>query len=123
LSIAGNRLPNVPEVTIALGAQYKFNIGASWELTPRVDYRHQGDAYSDLFNNEDNRVRSFDLANVTVSLAKPENQLSFQAYVKNVTDEDAIIGASLGGGAILGNPRSITVANPRTFGLSVTKGF
>jgi outer membrane receptor protein involved in Fe transport len=123
LSIAGNRLPNVPEVTIALGAQYKFNIGSSWELTPRVDYRHQGDVYSDLFNNEDNRVRSFDLANVTVSLAKPDNQLSFQAYVKNVTDEDAIIGASLGGGAILGNPRSITVANPRTFGLSVTKGF
>jgi outer membrane receptor protein involved in Fe transport len=122
-SIAGNRLPNVPEITIAVGVQYKFDLGSSWQLTPRIDYRHQGDIYTDLFNNEDNRVQSFDLGNATITLAQPDNKLSFQAYVKNITDEGAIIGASLGGGAILGNPRTITVANPRTFGVSVTKGF
>jgi outer membrane receptor protein involved in Fe transport len=123
LGIAGNRLPNTPSITVAVGAQYTFQLGSNWDLTPRVDYRHSGDFYTDLFNNEDNRVNSFDLANATVTLANHNERLSFQLYVKNLTDNDAVIGAALGGGAILGNPRSITVADPRTFGLSITKGF
>jgi outer membrane receptor protein involved in Fe transport len=123
LSIAGNRLPNVPSITVALGAQYTFALGSNWDLTPRVDYRHSGDFFTDLFNNVDNRVRAFDLGNATLTLANRNQQLSIQAYVKNITNADAIIGASLGGGAILGNPRSITVADPRTFGIAITKGF
>jgi outer membrane receptor protein involved in Fe transport len=123
LSIAGNRLPNVPAVTVALGAQYTFDLSSSWTLTPRLDWHHQGDIYTDLFNDRDNRVKAYDIENATLTLAQSNEKLSLQAYVKNLTNSDAIIGAAQGGGAILGNPRSITVADPRTYGLSIRARF
>lgn len=122
LSIAGNRLPNVPELTLGFGLQYTFDLGA-WTMVPRIDYRHQGDIYTDLFNDKDNRVKSYNTGNASIVFANLESQLSIQMYVKNITDDDAITGAAEGGGAILGNPRSIIVLDPRTYGISLTKQF
>ena len=123
LSIAGNRLPFVPELTAGIGIQYSFDLGSAWTFTPRLDYRLQGDIYSDLFNNEDNRVKSYNVGNATFAFVNEESQISIQAYIKNITDDDTITGASLGSGAILGNPRTIVVLDPRTYGISVTKDF
>ena len=37
VDLSGKKLPNAPEWTFSLGAQYAFELG-DWTLTPRADY-------------------------------------------------------------------------------------
>jgi outer membrane receptor protein involved in Fe transport len=121
--LSGNELPNDPNWTASAGAQYTFDLGPSWSLTPRFDYHYQGSTYADVFNTENFKTKAWSTANAAVTLASPDLGLNIQAYVKNIADNHDFTGVAPGGGAILGNPVSVVVQDPRTYGVSLTKRF
>lgn len=122
-SFAGKRLPNTPDWTAAIGAQYALHINDSWRLTPRVDLRYTGGQYSDLFNTPGLYVKPYASVNVTVTLANLDNGFSAQAFAKNIGTQGTIIGAVPGGGAITGSENTIIIADPTTYGISLSKRF
>ena len=122
-SFAGKRLPNTPDWTAAIGAQYALHINDSWRLTPRVDVRYTGGQYADLFNTPGLYVKPYAAVNVTVTLADLDNGFSAQAFVKNIGTQGTIIGAVPGGGAITGSENTIIIADPTTYGISLSKRF
>ncbi|MGA0602399.1 TonB-dependent receptor [Caulobacter sp. KR2-114] len=122
-TFAGKRLPNTPDWTAAVGAQYAFHINDSWRLTPRVDVRYTGGQYADLFNTPGLYVKPYASVNVTVTLADLDNGFSAQAFAKNLGTQGTIVGAVPGGGAITGSENTIIIADPTTYGISLSKRF
>lgn len=123
VSIAGNRLPNVPDWTASVGGQYDFHINDEWTLTPRFDVRYTGGQFSDLFNNPNLYVKPYAFLNLTLTLVQAGGGFSVQAYAVNIGANNTIIGAAAGGGAITGDEAAVVIANPTTYGISVTKRF
>ena len=48
--IGGNELPNSPHWTAAVGAQYHWDLGGDWGITPRADFYYQAKSYARIFN-------------------------------------------------------------------------
>lgn len=80
----GNELTNAPNANIAFGVtQY---LGERW--TVGADAMHVGEYYSDLENTKDSKAGNYTLLDVRVSYNVGE--LTINAYVKNLADEDAV---------------------------------
>ena len=91
--LEGNELPNAPRMTMNVGAQYTFLLDSGdWELTFRGDYYRQSKSFGRVYNTEFDRLRAWDNMNMAVTLARPESDLTFQLYVKNVFKKMPITG-------------------------------
>lgn len=91
--LEGNELPNAPRLTMNVGAQYSFLLdNGDWELTFRGDYYRQSKSFGRVYNTEFDRLRGWDNMNIAVTLARPESDLTFQLYVKNVFKKMPITG-------------------------------
>lgn len=55
----GQALPNMPEYTVNLGAEYAIKFGENYTLTPRVDYHHLGKTSFQDFQGPDPDVFVF----------------------------------------------------------------
>ncbi len=122
VNLGGNDLPNAPKWTVSLGVQYTFNIATNWEFTARVDYYHQSETYSRIYNAISDRIPSWDNINVTLTLANPENGLTIDAFVKNATDETALTDTYLTDDSS-GLFRNGFYTDPRTYGIAVSYEF
>ncbi|ROT96493.1 TonB-dependent receptor [Altererythrobacter sp. FM1] len=121
--LSGNELPNAPRWTINLGAQYTFFLeDDDWELTFRGDYYRQAKSYARVYNTEYDRLKAWDNLNLAVTLERPESQLAFQLYVKNVFN-DAPITDFFTNSDDTGLTSNVFTLDPRIIGFSVTKGF
>lgn len=120
--ISGNELPNSPEWTVSLGAQYTFESSAGWSVTPRVDFYYQADAYARIFNAVNDKLDSYTNVNATLNFDFPDYGVQAQIYVKNATDEEVITDKYLTDDAS-GLFTNIFLTEPRTYGLAVTKSF
>ena len=121
--LSGNELPNSPRMTFNLGAQYTIFIdGGDWELTLRGDYYRQSKSYARIYNTTYDRLKSWDNANLALTLARPEDDLSFQIYVKNVFN-DAPITDAFTNADDTGLSTNIFTLDPRIVGFSVSKKF
>lgn len=121
--LSGNELPNAPRWTMNLGAQYTFFLeDDDWELTFRGDYYRQAKSYARVYNTEYDRLKAWDNLNLAVTLERPESQLAFQLYVKNVFN-DAPITDFFTNSDDTGLTTNVFTLDPRIIGFSVTKGF
>lgn len=120
-SLRGNRLPNAPEWTVSLGAQYSWSL-ADWRATLRGDYYRQGDSYARIFNTETDKLKGYPLVNATLTLQAPRRDLDVQLYVRNLTDETPITDFYLTDDSSGLFTNTFTV-EPRTYGVAVTKRF
>ena len=121
--LSGNELPNAPRWTMNLGAQYTFFLeDDDWELTFRGDYYRQAKSYARVYNTEYDRLKAWDNLNLAVTLERPESQLAFQLYVKNVFN-DAPITDFFTNSDDTGLTSNVFTLDPRIIGFSVTKGF
>jgi outer membrane receptor protein involved in Fe transport len=118
----GESLPDAPEITAALSADYRFAL-LSYEAFAGTTVRYVAD-----------RTSSFDQSPGMPQYPLPEytavdlrtgillGSTRFQLYCKNATDEwgqmSALTGQSLAGGSI-----DVSALQPRTFGLSVDVSF
>lgn len=119
--LSGNELPNSPNITANIGAQYTFPIG-NWDLTVRGDYYYQGSSYSRVYNTAYDRLESWDNVNLNITLANPSSGLVVQAFVKNLLD-DAPITDAFTNSDDTGLTTNVFTLDPRLWGISITKRF
>lgn len=119
--LGGNELPNSPNWTVNLGAQYTFLVGG-WDLTVRGDYYWQDRSYARIFNTEYDQLEAWDNANISVSLENASRDLIFSAYVKNVFDETPITDMFTNSDDT-GLTANVFTLDPRLFAFSVRKLF
>lgn len=119
---AGDRLPNVPEFTAALTADYELS-GDGWRPVIGATVRYI-----------DDRVASFDLnpglpqydlpayATVDLRLGSAFGPVDAQLFVRNLFDEAGQISAATVL-SVAGGPAQVTMIQPRTIGVSATTRF
>ncbi len=121
--LSGNELPNSPRMTFNIGAQYTFFLdGGNWELTFRGDYYRQAKSFARVYNTEYDRLRAWDNTNLAVTLARPDSDLTFQLYVKNVFN-DAPITDFFTNADDTGLSANVFTLDPRIVGFNVSKKF
>jgi len=119
--LGGNELPNSPNWTANVGAQYTFFLD-DWDLTVRGDYYRQASSYARIYNTEYDRLEGWDNVNLSISLERPADGLLIQAYVKNVFD-DAPITDAFTNSDDTGLTTNVFTLDPRLFAVSITKRF
>ncbi|MDP1632202.1 MAG: TonB-dependent receptor [Caulobacter sp.] len=122
VNLAGKELPNSPKYTVSLGAQYKFELGGDWQLTPRVDYYWQAEQFSRIYNSAHDALDAYSIVNLSLVLDNPVAGWNVQAYVKNLADDDSIQATYLTDDSS-GLFTNIQITDPRLYGVSLTKRF
>ncbi|MFN3523402.1 MAG: TonB-dependent receptor [Phenylobacterium sp.] len=121
VSLEGKRLPNSPEWTLSLGAQYVWNL-PNWSITLRGDYYRQGETYARIYNTVADHLESWENVNATLTLDNESLGLNVQVYVKNLFDDTPItdIYVTDDSSGLFTNVFSL---DPREIGISLTKRF
>jgi iron complex outermembrane receptor protein len=141
----GNRLPSVPKFQMAANATYSFPIDASGDSNAFVtaSFQHVGSRYTQPGDQENNprtfvhgftfggapigsattldlKLPDYQLVNIGAGVELPD-ELEISVYVNNLFDENALLAfdRERGGRARLG----FATNQPRTFGVTVRKGF
>ncbi|WP_423606341.1 TonB-dependent receptor [Sphingomonas sp. MS122] len=139
----GNRLPSVPKFQISANAQYGFPVGPDTEAYLGASFQHIGSRFTQPGDQENNprtfvhglpfggapasastvvdlKLPAYELVNLSAGVNFP-GDLGVSIYVNNLLDENALLAfdRERGGRARLG----FSVSQPRTFGLTVRKGF
>ncbi len=139
----GNRLPSVPKFQISANAQYGFPVGPDAEAYLGASFQHIGSRFTQPGDQENNprrfvhglpfggapatastvvdlKLPAYELVNLSAGVNFP-GDLGVSIYVNNLLDENALLAfdRERGGRARLG----FSVSQPRTFGLTVRKGF
>jgi outer membrane receptor protein involved in Fe transport len=122
VDLEGKQLPQSPDFTTSVGAQYTFGIGGSWNMTIRGDYYYQTDSFTRIYNTESDELRGWDNYNASLLLDNKDWGFSVQVYGKNLKDEDVITGYSTNADP-LGLTRGVMLLDPRLVGVVVTKSF
>lgn len=92
VDLNGNELRNSPATTVNLGVQYNWELD-SLSLSARVDYYWQDDMWGREFNRDPiDKLDGFDVWNAQATLASANDSWYLRAYIKNITDEEAIAG-------------------------------
>lgn len=120
--LEGNKLPGAPKWTVALGAQYSWELPGGWGATLRGDYYRQSESFMRYNNNPFDRIRSWENVNATLNFERAEANLRVQLFAKNLLDDDTIVGFDIAD-ENLGALRNVILLEPRTYGVSITKGF
>ncbi|MDO9474836.1 MAG: TonB-dependent receptor [Caulobacter sp.] len=121
VDLGGNNLPNSPDWTISVGAQYTWTMG-DWDATIRADYYRQTESFSRIYNAPTDKLDAWDNANMTFTVANSGMGLSLEAYVKNLMDEEVLTDTYLTDDSS-GLFRNGFYGEPRTYGVSITKTF
>ncbi|WP_255247113.1 TonB-dependent receptor [Sphingopyxis sp. GW247-27LB] len=119
--LGGNELPNSPHWTVNLGAQYIIPMN-DWDLTLRGDYYRQGKSWARVYNTANDRLKSWDNTNLSVTLARPESGFAMQLYVKNIFNRTPITDAFINSDDS-GLTTNVFTLDPRIIGFSVSKSF
>jgi outer membrane receptor protein involved in Fe transport len=120
--LGGKKLPNTPEFTVSLGAQYVFTLTNDWKATVRGDYYWQDSSYARIFNAVNDYLQAYHVVNATVTIANVGQGLEIQGYVKNALNAQPITGVYLTNDTS-GLFQNVFTLDPRTYGLRVTKRF
>ncbi|WP_421736745.1 TonB-dependent receptor [Caulobacter sp.] len=119
-NLSGNELPNSPHWTTAVGAQYTWDFSGGWSATLRGDYYRQTGQYARVYNTAYDKLKSWENANITLKVEKPEWGVSVDAYVKNLTNDTPIVDAYTTDDSS-GLFTNVITQEPRLYGVSVTK--
>ena len=119
--LGGKELPNSPHWTVNLGAQYTVPING-WALTFRGDYYRQGKSWARVYNTAIDRLKAWDNANLTITLDRPADGVTFQFYIKNLFNNTPITDAFVNSDDS-GLTTNVFTLDPRIFGFSAMKRF
>jgi iron complex outermembrane recepter protein len=117
----GMRPAYVPETKWSIGAQYQFAMGERGSLTPRVDFSHQGDLYTNGFNAATNLIESYTVGNARLSWRNADEDLDVSLEVTNLTDKYYFI--TRFDQFTLTGVTDGQVARPREYALTVKRKF
>ena len=121
-NLVGKELPNAPNWTVSVGAQYEWSIGGSWLATVRGDYYRQGNAFSRPYNAAVDYLPAWENLNLSVKLTQEDQGLDIEFYVKNVTNTRATTDYLYNDDSIGLTARAF-LREPRIYAISVSKAF
>lgn len=120
--IQGNDLPNSPKRTLKVAAEYEYEVGDSWRVTPRVDYYNQTGFFSREFNTPSDKVEGWDQLDLQVAIANDDMPWDLTFFVKNVLDENSITFLETNSN-LVGSFKSAFLLDPRIFGAALHVDF
>jgi iron complex outermembrane receptor protein len=121
--LSGNELPNAPNYTATLTADYSVSLAGDWLLNLHGDYHYQSESWGRVINSDPyDRIEAFSMVNVAGIFTNEDAGWKVMAYVKNVFDETAITGTFLNSDDT-GLTTNVFLTEPRLYGLRVTKDF
>ena len=119
-NLSGNEMP-YPELTMSLGLAYTFQTN-NLEVTPRVDYYYQSDAYSSVFNIEAQKIKAWDEINFSLMIVPTDADWNIRFWAQNLTDDRNVTGSGVGNSSV-GHTTGVFVREGRSFGMSFGIGF
>ena len=121
--ISGNSLPNSPELTFRIGAQYTWPVSViAGDLTLRWDYYWQDESYGREFNTIGDEIDSWDQHNLSLIYESTNGDWQARLWARNLQDEDNVTGHYLTSDTS-GYFRNYFLTEPRVYGLSVRYQF
>ncbi|MCW3838149.1 TonB-dependent receptor domain-containing protein [Sphingomonas canadensis] len=117
----GDRIPMVPELTIAGTIEYRRPLREGLEGLFRIDGSHSSGVYTEISPSNAFRRRLPGYTLINAKLGIDRGSWSTFLYVTNLTDTVALQSGTVNG-ATLGRTQ-VTAAPPRSFGLFVAKRF
>ena len=119
--LSGNELPNAPNLTATITADYTIPLPNEWLATLHTDLHWQGESDWRIFqDHEYSKLDEYFTMNLAAIFTNEDAGWTVMAYVKNVTDETAITGAFLNSDDT-GLTTNVFLTEPRLYGLRVTK--
>jgi outer membrane receptor protein involved in Fe transport len=122
VNLGGKQLPNSPNWTVSLGAQYVFDLPDDWRATLRGDYYWQGQSWARVFNAVNDELQAYHVVNATLTFAQSTNGLEVKLWVKNLFNAQPITGVYLTNDTS-GLFQNVFTLDPRTYGVQLTKRF
>ena len=119
-NLTGNEMP-YPELTMSLGLAYTFQTN-NLEVTPRIDYYYQSDAYSSVFNIEAQKIKAWDEINFSLMIVPTDADWNLRFWAQNLTDDRNVTGSGVGNSSV-GHTTGVFVREGRSFGMSFGIGF
>jgi iron complex outermembrane receptor protein len=110
--LAGNRIPHSPELSGSFSGQYDIELANGGRLSPYAQVTFSSHFFGNPFNSVLDRQDAFAKLDLRLTYA-PNDRMSLQAFVTNVTDEGTATRFVYGGGGNL----QASYAPPRQFGL------
>jgi outer membrane receptor protein involved in Fe transport len=121
--LGGNELPNAPQWTGTITADYTVPLPNDWLATLHTDLHWQAESWWRVFqDHEFSRLDEYFTMNLAAIFVNEERGWNVMAYIKNVTDETAITGAFLNSDDT-GLTTNVFLTEPRLYGLRVTKAW
>ncbi|HEX5775880.1 MAG TPA: TonB-dependent receptor, partial [Caulobacteraceae bacterium] len=121
--LGGNELPNAPNWTATITADYTLPLPNAWLATLHTDLHWQAESYWRIFNDHEfSRLDEYFTMNLAAIFMNEEAGWNVMAYIKNVTDETAITGAFLNSDDT-GLTTNVFLTEPRLYGVRVTKNW
>jgi iron complex outermembrane receptor protein len=119
--LSGNELPNAPNYTATVTADYTLPLRGDWMMTLHGDYHYQSESWARVINSDPyDRIKAFSTVNASAIFTNDDAGWKVMAYVKNVFDETAITGSFLNSDDS-GLTTNIFLTEPRLYGVRVTK--
>ncbi len=87
VNLKGNNLPQVPMAQVGVNAQYTWDLANGFTVVPRVDYYWQSHNYANAFNDNIDRIGSWDVMNAQIQLNAPEARWYARIFAKNIFDK------------------------------------
>lgn len=119
IDLSGNHLNRAPEHTINLGVNYTAELGNAGTLTLRGEMFNSADVYFRQFNQPQDAQEAYTTYNAFATF-DPRGPLSVRAFVRNISDEDLLLGV-FSAGTIF--DRWAIYAPPRTWGVEISADF
>ncbi len=118
VNLHGNRLPDVPNAQVGVGAQWTAHLSNGYTLVPRVDYYWQSGFYARVNNDPSDRFSGWDTMNAQIQLNPADSNWYARIFATNVFDKHNATGV------YLTDPTSALFTNvfsedPRVIGISV----
>ena len=89
--VKGNELPKAPDLTVNWSLYYNRPLADWGEITTILNYQYRGDMQQRVFNLDDtDDIDSYDIFNITFSLAPNTASWELDLSVLNITDEDGV---------------------------------
>lgn len=86
VNLNGNRLARAPEWTLALGADYRFELGDHGSLTARLDFAWRDEVHHRQFENPLDRQRAFTRTDLSLRWDRGDEGGWAELYVNNLED-------------------------------------
>lgn len=119
--IDGKPLPFAPKFKLYTNANYRFAIGADWDLELQSDLSFRSETQYSLSETAHTIEPSYAIWNASVALLSDTSGWQVRAYVKNITDTS--YSSFLQNGSAAGSTRFVPRHDKRYAGILLRKDF